>query len=82
MAEKRENKKIVKAAKSAGGRLRWLVPKFLREAWREVRQVTWPGKKETARLTLAVFIFSIIFGAFVAAVDYGLDKLFKEVILK
>jgi preprotein translocase subunit SecE len=59
-----------------------IVPGFLRNAWAEIRQVSWPGRKETARLTVAVFIFSIIFGSFVAALDYGIGKLFKEVILK
>lgn len=58
-----------------------IFPKILRNAWAEIRQVTWPGRKETFRLTIAVLIFSIIFGAFVAALDYGLGKLFKEVIL-
>jgi preprotein translocase subunit SecE len=59
-----------------------IVPGFLRNAWAEIRQVTWPGRKETLRLTIAVFIFSIIFGSFVSALDYGIGKLFKEVILK
>jgi preprotein translocase subunit SecE len=58
-----------------------IFPKFLRNAWAEIKQVTWPSRKETARLTVAVLIFSIIFGAFVAALDFGLDRLFKEVIL-
>jgi preprotein translocase subunit SecE len=59
-----------------------ILPKPLRNAWAEVRQVTWPGRKETVRLTIAVLIFSIIFGAFIAVLDLALDKLFKEVILR
>lgn len=59
-----------------------IFPKFFREAGAEVKQVTWPGRRETFRLSLAVFIFSITFGVFVAIIDYGLDRLFKEVILK
>jgi len=51
-------------------------------AWREVRQVTWPSRRETWRLTGAVFIFAIVFGALVYGVDTGLDALFKKVILK
>ncbi len=57
-------------------------PKFLRNAWAEIRQVTWPGRTETRRLTTAVIIFSIIFGVSIALLDYGLDKLFKEVFTK
>ncbi len=58
-----------------------LVPKFFREAWAEIKLVTWPNRRETYRLTIAVFIFSIVFGALVASLDIALDKLFKEVII-
>lgn len=57
-------------------------PKFIREAWQEIRMVTWPNARETLRLTMAVFIFAVIFAAIVGALDFGLDKLFREVILK
>jgi preprotein translocase SecE subunit len=43
--------------------------------------VTWPSRKQTRDLTIAVILFSIAFGAIVALVDFGLDKLFKKVIL-
>lgn len=56
--------------------------RYLASSWRELRQVTWPTWRESRRLTGAVIVFSVIFGALVAAVDYGLDKLFKEILLK
>jgi preprotein translocase subunit SecE len=59
-----------------------LWPRFFGLAWREIRQVTWPSRRETARLTFAVFVFSLIFGIAIALLDYGLDKLFREVIIK
>lgn len=62
--------------------LRWLVPTYFVNSWREVRQVTWPSRRETWRLTLAVFIFAVVFGALIAGVDKSLDLLFKKVILK
>lgn len=62
--------------------LRWLVPRYFVNSWREVRQVIWPNRRETWRLTLAVFVFAIVFGALVAGVDKGLDEVFKKVILK
>jgi preprotein translocase SecE subunit len=62
--------------------LRWLVPNYFVNSWREVRQVTWPNRKETWRLTTAVFIFAIVFGAMVSVVDKALDAIFKHVILK
>lgn len=61
---------------------KWLVPSYFVNSWREVRQVTWPARKETWRLTLAVFIFAIVFGALVAGVDKGLDEIFKKFVIK
>lgn len=55
--------------------------KFFREAWHEIRQVNWPTAKETARLSMAVFVFSVVFGAVIAVTDYGLDKVFKKVFI-
>ncbi len=56
--------------------------RYIASSWAELRQVTWPTWRESRRLTGAVVIFSVIFGALVAVVDYGLDKLFKEILLK
>jgi preprotein translocase SecE subunit len=58
-----------------------LLFKFFREAWQELRQVQWPNARETYRMTVAVFVFSLVFGAIVAATDYGLDKVFKKVFI-
>ena len=62
--------------------LGWIVPKYFVNSWREVKQVTWPSRRETWRLTGAVFIFAIVFGAMVAVVDKGLDEVFKKLVLK
>ena len=55
---------------------------YVRGSWQELRQVTWPTRREGRRLTTAVIIFSVIFGALIAVVDYGLDKAFKQLFLK
>ena len=62
------------------GKILW--PIYFRNSWKELRQVTWPTRRETFQLTLAVIVFSVIFGVLIAIVDYGLDKLFKQLILK
>jgi preprotein translocase SecE subunit len=62
--------------------LRWIIPNYFIDSWREVKLVTWPSRRETWRLTSAVFIFAIVFGAMVSGVDKVLDILFKKVILK
>lgn len=58
-----------------------LIPVFVKEAFSEISQVVWPNKKDTLRLTLAVFIFATIFAIFVGILDFALDKLFREFII-
>ena len=62
--------------------LRWLTPSYFVNAWRELRLVTWPNRRETWRLTAAVFVFAIVFGALVWVVDLGLDQIFKKLVLR
>lgn len=69
-----------KAGRILGKRVR-IFPKFFRDAWRELRLVTWPTRKETIRLTIAVFVFAFVFAVFVGILDFGLDKLFRKLIL-
>jgi preprotein translocase SecE subunit len=59
-----------------------LWPRYFRNSWKELRLVTWTTRRETWQLTLAVIIFSVIFGTIIAIVDFGLDKAFKQVLLK
>ncbi|HET6924667.1 MAG TPA: preprotein translocase subunit SecE [Candidatus Saccharimonadales bacterium] len=56
--------------------------RYLRDSWRELKLVAWPSRRQSRQLTFAVIIFSVIFGGLIAIVDYGLDKLFKHIILK
>jgi len=60
---------------------RTLTPGYFRSALKELRQVTFPGRKETWRLVLAVFMFALVMGITIAVLDYGLEKLLREVIL-
>lgn len=55
---------------------------YFRDSWRELKNVTWPNRKETRQLTMAVFSFAIVFGLMVTVIDYGLDKVFKNLLLK
>lgn len=59
-----------------------ILPVYFRRSWQELRLVTWPTWKQSRQLTYAVLIFAVIFGALIAVVDYGLDKVFKDVLLK
>jgi preprotein translocase SecE subunit len=60
---------------------RTLTPKYFRNSWKEIKLVTWPDFKTTWKLVFAVFVFSIIVGGFIALLDYGLEKAFREIIL-
>ena len=62
--------------------LRFLVPSYFRNSFKELKQVTWPTRKETIKLTFAVFMFAIVFGIFITIVDYGLNAVFKRILLK
>lgn len=59
-----------------------LLPTYVRLSWQELKLVTWPKWRESLRLTRAVLIFAVIFGITIAAVDYGLEKVFKQILIK
>jgi preprotein translocase SecE subunit len=65
--------------------VRWLVrhtvPRYIRGSFSELKQVTWPDRKQSRQLTTAVVMFATVFGVVVALLDYGLDKVFKKVFL-
>jgi len=61
---------------------RYVIPPYFRNAWIELKQVTWPTFRNGLRLTGAVITFAVLFGVIVAVVDFGLDKLFKQILLK
>ena len=58
-----------------------IVPRFIKEAFKEIRLVTWPDARTTFRLTTAVIIFATVFSIMVSLVDYGFGKIFKKVFL-
>ncbi|MCA9325675.1 preprotein translocase subunit SecE [Candidatus Saccharibacteria bacterium] len=59
-----------------------IAPPYVRNSFKELRLVTWPNWRQTWRLTFAVLAFSAVFGVAIAFIDFVLDKLFKEVLLK
>jgi preprotein translocase subunit SecE len=48
----------------------------------ELTKVTWPNRRQTIQLTIAVIIFSLLMAAFLGAVDLGFQYLVKKLILK
>jgi len=54
---------------------------FGREAWREVRKVVWPARKEAMQITAYVFGFVLIMALFLWLSDKTLEWLFYDLIL-
>lgn len=59
-----------------------LLLRYFRNSWQELRKVEWPNASETARLSMAVFVFAIFFSIIISAADFGLDKLFEKLIIR
>ena len=54
---------------------------FGRDAWREVRKVVWPARKEAIQITAYVFGFVLIMALFLWLTDKSLEWLFYDLIL-
>ena len=74
----------------AGGKLgrtvrapRWIraIGGYFIGSWRELRQVSWPTRKATWGMTLAVILFTLAFTVIILLLDLGFEQLFKRIIL-
>ena len=54
---------------------------FGRDAWKEVKKVVWPTRKEAAQMTAYVFGFVVIMALFLWLTDKTLEWLFYDVVL-
>ena len=54
--------------------------RYLRDSWLELRQVRWPNRKATWKMVLAVFIYTLVFGAFLLLLDVLFDLIFNQLI--
>ncbi|MDP3354571.1 MAG: preprotein translocase subunit SecE [Polaromonas sp.] len=54
---------------------------FGRDAWREVRKVVWPTRKEAIQMTAYVFAFVVVMALFLWLTDKTLEWLFYDLIL-
>ena len=54
---------------------------FAREAWREVKKVVWPTRKETLQMTAYVFAFVVIMSIFLWATDKTLEWVLYDLVL-
>ncbi len=54
---------------------------FARDAWREVKKVVWPTRKETTQMTLYVFAFVVVMALFLWFTDKTLEWVLYDLIL-
>lgn len=54
---------------------------FGHDAWREVKKVVWPARKEAIQMTAYVFFFVLIMALFLWLTDKTLEWLFYDLIL-
>jgi preprotein translocase subunit SecE len=54
---------------------------FGRDAWREVKKVVWPTRKEAIQMTLYVFGFVVVMALFLWLTDKALEWVFYDLIL-
>ena len=54
---------------------------FGRDAWREVKKVVWPSRKEAVQMTAYVFGFVVLMALFLWLTDKTLEWVFYDLIL-
>ena len=53
---------------------------YLLASWRELRQVRWPNRSTTWKMVLAVFLYTLVFTAFLVALDILFDFIFSKIL--
>ncbi len=92
-ADKKSNKKALKAekkaekAKAREGKKVFILfrpfaafGRYLRDSWRELRQVRWPNRKTTWKMVLAVVIYTAIFVAIIVLLDLLFTFIFNKLL--
>jgi preprotein translocase subunit SecE len=52
---------------------------YFKGAWQELKQVRWPNRRTTWKLTAAVIIFTALFIAIIVLLDIGFDLLLNKI---
>ena len=53
---------------------------YLRDSWKELRQVRWPNRKTTWKMVLAVIVYSILFVILISLLDLFFSWLFNLIL--
>jgi preprotein translocase subunit SecE len=58
------------------------IKQFLREAYGELRRVSWPTREQTIQYTTLVVVISMAVALFLGILDYIFGGIIKDVIFK
>lgn len=85
-AEKAE-KKAEKKAKKADGKKTFILfrpfcalGRYIRDSWREIRQVRWPSRKATWKMVFAVLIYTALFVVIIMLLDVLFQFIFNKIL--
>lgn len=56
--------------------------RYIRDAWRELRQVRWPNRKATWKMVLAVIVYTALFVIIISLLDLFFAWLFNIILGK
>jgi preprotein translocase subunit SecE len=52
---------------------------FIKEAWSELKKVSWPNRMQVRNLTVLVFVISFVVGLYITVADTFFDQVIKFV---
>ena len=78
-AEKKEIPAILKPLWFISAPFR-AIGRYIRDSFRELRQVRWPNRKTTWKITLSVIIYVLIIGVFIMLLDILLKFIFDNLL--
>jgi len=50
---------------------------FIKEAWSELKKVSWPNRMQVRNLTVLVFVVSFVVGLYITVADTFFDQVIK-----
>ncbi len=54
--------------------------RYLRDSWKEIRQVRWPNRKATWKMVLAVLVYTVLFVVLISVLDLFFTWLFNLIL--
>ena len=82
-----EAKKAIKAEKKTEGKKTFILFRpfvaffrYLRDSWREIRQVRWPNRKATWKMVFAVLVYTALFIILISLLDLFFTWLFSLIL--